>query len=101
LVFCSDHEPYGLPVNEAMLCGIPAIVSDRIGARLDLVEEGITGWVYTTGDVQVLAAIMNEAISNKDQLRKMGEAARSKMQNWSSVTNVQRQLDFFKTKGWL
>jgi len=101
LVFCSDHEPYGLPVNEAMLCGIPAIVSDRIGARLDLVEEGVTGWVYPTGNVTALTEVMQNAINNKAALATMGEAARKKMQGWSSVTNVQRQLDFFTAKGWM
>ncbi|MBC7650288.1 MAG: glycosyltransferase family 4 protein, partial [Deinococcales bacterium] len=101
LVFCSNHEPYGLPVNEAMICGIPVIVSDRIGARLDLVDEGITGWIYPSANVESLAAIMQEAINTKDKLPKMGKAAQEKMKHWDSNENVNRQLDFFKAKHWL
>ncbi len=101
LVFCSDHEPYGLPVNEAMICGIPVIVSDRIGARLDLVDEGITGWIYPTANIESLAATMQHAIDTKDKLQKMGKAAQEKMKHWNSNENVTRQLDFFKLKGWM
>lgn len=101
LVFSSQHEPYGLPVNEAMLCGIPVIVSDRIGARLDLVEEGITGWIYPVGDVNALASCMDDAISHPAQVKQMGITAQAKMNNWSSAANVSAQLNFFRKKSWL
>jgi glycosyltransferase involved in cell wall biosynthesis len=101
LVFSSEHEPYGLPVNEAMLCGIPVIVSDRIGARLDLVEEGITGWIYPVGDVNALASCMDDAISHPAQVKQMGTTAQAKMHNWSSVANVEAQINFFRKKFWL
>lgn len=101
LVFSSEHEPYGLPVNEAMLCGIPIIVSDRIGARLDLVEQDKTGWIYPVGDTNTLAACMQEAVDQKQSLQQMGIAAKQKMASWSSKTNVQVQINFFKQKGWL
>lgn len=101
LVFSSEHEPYGLPVNEAMLCGIPVIVSDRIGARLDLVEEGITGWIYPVGDINALAAYMDDAISHPAQVKQMGKAAQVKMQHWSSAANVRAQINFFHKKSWL
>ena len=43
LVLPSDYEPFGLVVNEAMLCQCPVIVSDRVGARYDLVTPGGDG----------------------------------------------------------
>jgi len=103
LVFCSEHEPYGLPVNEAMLCGKPVIVSDRIGARLDLVEEEKTGWIYRTGDVQQLSELLKKVIVYKTdgRLLKMGLAAKMKMQTWSSETNLNNQLEFFRSKKWI
>jgi glycosyltransferase involved in cell wall biosynthesis len=103
LVFSSEHEPYGLPVNEAMLCGKPVIVSDRIGARLDLVVEGETGWVYPVGNIQVLAKTMQEAIhlNEAGKLSQLGEKAKQKMTTWSSVAHVNNQLNFFREKGWI
>jgi glycosyltransferase involved in cell wall biosynthesis len=44
LVLPSDYgETWGLVVNEAMACGLPALVSDRVGCGPDLVLPGVTG----------------------------------------------------------
>ena len=43
-VLPSEHEPWGLVVNEAMNAGKPVIVSDRVGAGPDLVEDGVN-WI--------------------------------------------------------
>lgn len=57
LVLPSDGgETWGLVVNEAMACGLPAIVSDAVGCRCDLVEEGVTGLSFPLGDTGRLAA---------------------------------------------
>ena len=58
LVLPSLYEPFGFVVNEAMLCGCPVAVSDRVGAKYDLVRQGETGYVFPTGDVDALAAIL-------------------------------------------
>lgn len=89
LVVASSHEPWGLPVNEAMLCGIPVVVSDRVGARYDLVREGETGFVYPCGDVDALARILQEILPDRERLRRMGEAARRRMETWSPRENVE------------
>jgi glycosyltransferase involved in cell wall biosynthesis len=103
LVFCSEHEPYGLPVNEMMLCGHPVIVSDRIGARLDLVEDDKTGWVYRTSDISQLAEYLAKVVAYKSSghLQTMGELAKNKMMSWSSETNFKNQVEFFKSKNWI
>src|SRR5690606_28881120 len=54
LVLPSAQETWGLVVNEAMACGIPAIVSDSCGCAADLIEPGVTGYCFPTGDVAAL-----------------------------------------------
>lgn len=100
LVFCSEHEPYGLPVNEAMLCKIPVVISDRIGAGLDLLQEGVTGYSYKCGDPDDLADKMKILISDPENAMKMGQNANLLMEQWSSKTNVEAQFNYFKSKGW-
>ena len=92
LLFPSEHEPYGLPVNEAMICGIPAIVSDRVGAGYDLVENGKTGYMYTCGDVGALEAILRRVLPDRALLKQMGEQARERMKTWSPRVNAEATI---------
>lgn len=88
-VLPSEYEPFGVVVSEAMLCGCPAVVSDRVGARYDLIREGETGLVYSCGDVDALAAILQDVLSDPVRLRQMGEAAGKRMETWSPRENVE------------
>jgi len=92
LVFPSEHEPYGLPVNEAMICGIPAIVSDRVGAGFDLVENGETGIVFPSGDVESLTGILRDVLADRARLKRMGEAARKRIETWSPRENAEATI---------
>jgi glycosyltransferase involved in cell wall biosynthesis len=83
LVLPSGHEPWGLVVNEAMSCGIPAVVSDRVGANFDLITPGVTGEVYPSGNVEALANIFRQLIADPAQIRSLGRAARARMETWS------------------
>lgn len=88
LVHPADHEPYGLPVNEAMICGVPVVVSDRVGAHHDLVQPGETGFVYPVGDVAALADILRSLLNDPDRLTQMGAAAAHRMETWSPRDNA-------------
>jgi glycosyltransferase involved in cell wall biosynthesis len=59
LVLPSDGgETWGLVVNEAMACGLPAIVSRAAGCARDLIEQGRTGYAFDLGSVPQLSAAM-------------------------------------------
>jgi glycosyltransferase involved in cell wall biosynthesis len=55
LVLPSSSETWGLVVNEAFACGLPAIVSDRVGCGPDMIIGGLTGSIFSVGDVDGLA----------------------------------------------
>lgn len=65
LVLPSAQETWGLVANEAMACGKPVVVSDKVGAGHDLVAtspEGVgtaTGTIYPCGDIDALAAAIS------------------------------------------
>ena len=76
LVLASDFgETWGLVVNEAMACGRPAIVSDRVGCGPDLVTPGVTGDIFPFGDTQALAHCLVHAAEDPARLQAMGKAA--------------------------
>ena len=57
-VHSSTVEQWGLVVNEAMASGLPVLVSKRCGCALDLVADGVNGYVFDPFDVSELAAKM-------------------------------------------
>ena len=89
LILSSEYEPFGVVVNEAMLCGCPVIVSDRVGARFDLVRDAETGFVYPVGDVEFLAKLLREILPARDRLKRIADEARRRMANWSSAENIE------------
>jgi glycosyltransferase involved in cell wall biosynthesis len=55
LVLPSLEEGFGLVVPQALSCGLPVVVSDRVGAR-DLVRHRENGSVFPVGEASALAA---------------------------------------------
>lgn len=93
LVLPSDYgETWGLVVNEAFACGLPAIVSDRVGCHPDLILRDRTGWVVPFGDTPALADALALAARDPGQLRTMGEAARTHIGAYSIETLVEGTL---------
>jgi glycosyltransferase involved in cell wall biosynthesis len=82
-VLPSLFEPFGLVVNEAMLCGLPVAVSDRVGARFDLVRPNENGYVFPVGDVEALTGILKEVLPDATKRARLGAAARQRMETWS------------------
>jgi glycosyltransferase involved in cell wall biosynthesis len=72
LVLPSDGlETWGLVVNEAMACGVPAVVSDAVGCGPDLIEEGRTGMIFPLGDIAALARAIEAVLAfDADRTRK-------------------------------
>jgi glycosyltransferase involved in cell wall biosynthesis len=83
LVLPSLYEPFGLVVNEAMLCGLPVAISDRVGAKFDLVRPGENGYVFPAEDVRALASIITEFLSDPEKQVQLRLAARRRMETWS------------------
>lgn len=88
-VLSSAYEPFGLVVNEAMLCGCAVIVSDRVGAARDLVVTGWTGIVYPSGDAARLTAALSSVTGSSTQRSAFAEAALRRVEEWSPQSNVE------------
>jgi glycosyltransferase involved in cell wall biosynthesis len=73
LVLPSRNESFGMVVPEALAAGVPAVVSDRVGAA-DLIVEGENGWVVPAGDAGALAARMLRCAQGREELLRMRPA---------------------------
>lgn len=82
LVLPSDHEPWGLVVNEAMTCGLPVVISDACGCVDDLVANGRTGLVFPAGEMKLLAEAIKQLARDEGMRTGMGGEARKAIEPW-------------------
>lgn len=89
-VFCLPsrglYETWGLAINEAMHMGRPCIVSDLVGCQRDLVEEGVTGWVFRAGDRHDLGAALERAFAS--DLAAAGDRARGRAASYTYASTT-------------
>lgn len=71
LVLPSVSETWGLVANEAMLCKLPILVSSHCGCSLDLIKEGVNGYIFDPYNEEYLVDILNN-FPNDNELKKMG-----------------------------
>lgn len=82
LILPASQEPWGLVINEAMVCGLAIIAHQHCGAAVDLVDAD-NGFKLSGFSVDELAAAMNSLIENPARLRAMQESSRQKIQDWT------------------
>jgi glycosyltransferase involved in cell wall biosynthesis len=89
LLLPSTHgETWGLVVNEAMACGLTAIVSDQVGSAVDLVTPGLTGERFPCGDVNAFAGCIEELSRDPARLAAMGKSARERVNGGYTFDHV-------------
>jgi len=93
MVISSDYEPFGLVVNEAMLCGCVVVASDKVGACRDLIVPTSTGFVYRCGDIDGLANVLRDIFTRDQFLRETSARARIRMEDWSPQASVAALVD--------
>lgn len=72
---------WGLVINEAMAYGLPVVTTDRCVAGLELVENGVNGYIVPVEDVQALAEKIS-AVLEGDRTA-MGQASLEKIRPYT------------------
>ena len=77
-VHCSETEPYGVAVSEAVYAGLPVVISDRCGSfgPSDSVRPGLNGYVYPCGDGAALTAAITRILASRGRRDAMARASR-------------------------
>ena len=88
-VLPSSSEPWGLVLNEALCFGLPAVVSDQVGAALDLIEPGGNGYRFPCGDIESLAFHLEQILGSEERRVKMGAMSRRRIRAWSIEQSVE------------
>jgi glycosyltransferase involved in cell wall biosynthesis len=94
-LFPSDTETFGNVTLEAMASGLPCVCADATGSR-SLVEEGVTGFLVPTGDVDAYAARLALLVRDTDLRARMGEAGRARAMGFSWDGVMGRMLGYYR-----
>ena len=79
-VLPSKSEPWGLVVNEAMIMGLPLVLSSAVGCCSDLMKESQNGFIFDNNDIEDLEKSLNMVL--RANLSKMGETSKQIIANW-------------------
>ncbi|MCC6948880.1 MAG: glycosyltransferase [Bradyrhizobiaceae bacterium] len=89
----------GFPVTLALALanGLP-IIASRLGAMEEVVEDGKTGLLFTTGDVVDLRRKVSWAFNNPERMREMGANARTEYERkYSPNVNYAMLMGIYET----
>lgn len=95
LVLPSKSEPWGLVVNEAMVCGMPVIVSKNCGCVADLVENGVNGFTFDPDSQQELETALAFFINNLEKIAFMGRESLRLVAPFSSKAVARQMADCY------
>lgn len=94
-VLPSRQEGLGLVVLEAQSCGL-ACLATRCGGIEDLVASGATGLLVEPGDERNLGRGMLRLLDDQDEARRLGEAARGRVEReWSVSAFTERMRSLY------
>ncbi len=89
-VLPSYYENFGIAVAEAMVAGIPVVISDQVHI-CQQVRDSESGWVGTT-DVTNLVDLLTEALQNPQERQKRGLRAKEYALQHYSWNAIARQI---------
>lgn len=88
-------DPFPVAVLEAMASGLPVIGSDAAGSVVDRVQEGISGFVHKSGDLDGLRICFANALADPERLQNMGFEARRTAEAWPVERGVEHLRSAF------
>jgi len=88
-VLTSDSEGLSLSMMEAMMCGLPAVVSD-VGDLGDLVDNGANGYLVPRRSPELFADRLVELLSDESKLQAFSQAARRSALGYETQATIQR-----------
>ena len=68
-VLPTREDVWGLVINEAMAAGLPVVTTDRCVAGIEMITDGVNGYLVPVEDHKALAAAMDKVLSD-EALRK-------------------------------
>ena len=94
-VLPTREDIWGLVINEAMACGLPVVTTNKCNAGLQLVKDGVNGYIVDVDDPDSLADSLNKILAVTDD--SMQKAALDTIREYTIESMVDRHIEILNS----
>lgn len=94
LVLPTHSDVWGLVINEAMACGLSIVTTDKCVAGMELIENGVNGYIVPVTQQPSLVEAINKVFSG--DYARMGAAALETIRPYSLENMAKVHMDIFE-----
>jgi glycosyltransferase involved in cell wall biosynthesis len=98
-ILLSRREPWGIVVNEAAACGLPLVLTDTVGAAIDLLVPGENGELVRSGDLDGQAAAVARLAADDGLRARYGARSRELAAPWGYGPSVESFVEAIRRAG--
>ena len=91
-VLSSLNEGVSCAITEAMASGLP-VVATMVGGNPELVDNGLTGFLFSAGDEEDLFECLLSCCDNRQMIKAYGEAGRRKMLDYFTNEKMVKEYE--------
>lgn len=95
LLLCSENEPFGRVIVEAMVCGVPVIATNSGGVP-EIVRHGEDGLLVTPGSADEMADTMTAILGNEALRGRLAQSAIRRAQSFDLDTHTNKMMKAFE-----
>lgn len=87
-VLPTREDVWGLVVNEAMACGLPIVTTDRCIAGIEMIEDGVNGYLAPVENHEMLSLAINKILSNETLRDNMADQNIDRIKKYTYETSA-------------
>ena len=89
------YETFGLVIIESFKHGTP-VIGSKIGAYPDLIKNGYNGFLFETGNVEELKAILENLIEHPSELKRLEEGAFESVKKYDMDEHIRKLEELYE-----
>lgn len=98
-VLPTREDVWGLVINEAMANGLPVITTTSCVAGVEMIEEGVNGYLVPKNNVEQLVEKTNKILNSEDLQHSMSLKSLEKVQSYTIENMAETTVSIFKKIG--